>query len=488
MAAPLVCISILAGLVAGVLRSVAQWDWNDVRLARGIALWYGYSLYPGRDSTVPIIGTMHGPLPHLLYGCLAFLKDPTFALIAGCTLSALLYFGAVFWLHLRSGGILAALYGFCACTALLLASRAATDSAFKVHVDACAIFCTVLAAGILMRAGPLRPAALTMSAVFIMLAVACKQTMAPSALALPCFVWMTDGRPAFARYFAVQIAAAAAIFAAMLAIFRPARDLLFNTFTLAADQPRTASVVPRTLEGLVQIRSDLAVIAAPLLFLIAMLALSPAGTREKLAQHRWLVFLWMAAFQLPIELRAWSTEGGWLNHLGVITLLVSLATTVGLVGLWKSDVPWTAVASRALLIGILLAHLPLPLTIRGDIQAVRSSATQVAYDYARQHPGKTYFPVNPLAALLAEGRLTHLDSALYDREIAGFPINSQQLAAGLPARCQLVAFPPRHAPRAAILRELVKGQPPVQEPGLEGWSVYHIRPYLIFQPTSGSRP
>jgi hypothetical protein len=119
---------------------------------------------------------------------------------------------------------------------------------------------------------------------------------------------------------------------------------------------------------------------------------------------------------------------------------------------------------------------------------VRSSTTQVAYDYARQHPGKTYFPVNPLAALLAEGRLTHLDSALYDREIAGFPINAEQFAAGLPARCEFVAYPPRNEPRAAILRELVKGQPPVQELGLEGWSVYRIRPYPIFQPTSGSRP
>jgi hypothetical protein len=118
---------------------------------------------------------------------------------------------------------------------------------------------------------------------------------------------------------------------------------------------------------------------------------------------------------------------------------------------------------------------------------VRTSATQVAYNYERQHPGRAYFPVNPLAALLAEGRLTHLDAALFDRELAGFPINAEQFAAGLPSGYQLVAYPPGHAPRAAVLRELLKDKPLVEEPGLEGWSVYSIGP-PVTRLTSGWQP
>jgi len=475
LAAPAPCVFILTALAAGVLRNVADWGWNDARMARGVALWYGYSLYPGRDSQVPIIGTMHGPVPHLLYSCLAFLKDPTLLLIAGCTLSCLLYFGAVFWLHWRTGHGVAGLYGFCACTALLLASPGAADSALRVHVDACAICCAILAAGLLMQTAPAGNRTLTWSAVLVMLSVASKQTMAPAALALACFVWMADGRRAFVRYVAVEIAAAVAIFGAMLAFFRPPRDLLFNTFLLPANQPRTGAIVSRVLSGLVQLRGDLAVTAPPLVLLLALFALSSGDLREKLAKHRWLVFLWMAAFQLPIELRAWSTEGGSFNHLGIVTLFVSMATTVGLTGLWKSDLAWTGLAARALLVGILLAHFPLPLDILKDLDRVGTNRTQVAYNYARQHPGETYFPMNPLAALLAEGRLTHLDAALYDREIAGFPISSQQLAAGLPSGCEFVAYPPKQILRAAILRGLVNGQPLVQKPGLEGWSVYRIR-------------
>ncbi len=477
--APLVGLWILAALAAGVLRSVVSWPWNDARLVRGIALWSGYSLYPGRDSRVPIVGTMHGPLPHLLYSCLAFLKDPTLLLIAGCTLSCLLYFGTVLWLHAKCGWSVAGAYGFFACTALLLASRSASYSGLTVHVDAGAICCAVLAAGLLLR-GPLRARTIAASAVLAMLAVASKQTMAPVAIALPCFVLVTDGKRAFMRYVAVQIAASAAIFLAMLALFRPPRDLLFNTFTLAAKLPRTDSVAFRMIRGLFQVRTELAAAAAPLVLLMAAFALSSGNIRDKIEKHRWLIFLWMTALQFPVELRAWSTDGGDVNHLGVMTLFVSLAATCGLVGLWKAGAnaghSWSGLAARALLIGILLARIPLPVDIFSYLRQVRTNPTQVAYDYERQHPGRAYFPFNPLAGLLADGRLTHFDHALLDRELAGFPINQEQFAAGLPADFVLVAYPPNLAPEARVLRAFLEGQPMEVEPGLEGWSVYRVKP------------
>jgi hypothetical protein len=494
--APLFGLLIVADLVAGVLRSVEDRYWNDARLARGIALRYGYTLYPGRDSQAPIIGTMHGPLPHLLYSCLAFLKDPTRLLIAGCALSCLLYFGAVLWLHLRAQRNLAGAYGFFVCTALLLASSGGRYSGLTVHVDACALCCAMLGAGLLARAGPLPTGTIIASAVLAVLAVAAKQTMAPVAVALPCFVLMADGGRAFARYVAIQIAASAAIFGAILALFRPTRDFLFNTFTLALRQPRTDSIGFRMMDGLFRVRSETAAATAPLLLLIAMFALTPGSVREKIGKHRWLVFVSIAALQLPVELRAWTTAGGVQNHLGVITLFIALATTLGLTELWKrntsAEPAWTGLAARALLIGMLLAHISLPLGMFGDAGRVRTSPTQVAYDYLRQNPGRAYFPINPLASLLAEGRLTHLDDALHDRELAGFPISPQQLAAGLPPGCDLVAYPPTLEPHAAILRGLLEGKPLVEEPRLKGWNVYRVKTPItqsaFIQSTSGSPP
>jgi len=487
MGAPLIGVWLLANLLAGVLQSVATRRWNDPRLARGVALWYGYHLYPGREAREPIIGTMHGPVPHLLYSCLAFLKDPTLLLIAGCTLSCVLYFGAVLWLHLRTGPSVAGIYGFFACSALLLVSAGGRFSALRVHVDALALCCAMLAAGMLARSSPPRPRAIVASALLVMLAVASKQTMAPLAIALPCFVWIVDGRRAFARYVAVQIAVSAAIFAAMLALFRPPRDLLFNTFTLPLGQPRTAAIASRMLQGLVQLRSELAVAAAPLILLAALVALDSGNIRQKLAKHRWLVFLWMAALQLPIELRAWTTDGGAENHLGVVALFVALATTLGLVGLWTTDThekqAWIGIVARMLLVGMLVALLTLPGDIVRDLRMVRTSPTQVAYNYERRYPRRVYFPLNPLAVLLAEGRLTHLDDALFGREWAGFPVSQEQLAAGLPAGYELVAYPPDQTPHAAILKSLVQDKPLVEVPELKGWRVYRVRP-PVTQPSA----
>jgi len=335
MGAPIAGLLILAALADGVLQNVADWEWNDVRLARSVGLWYGYALYPGRDAKVPIIGTMHGPLPHLLYSCLVFLKDPTWMLTAGCALSCLLYFGAVLLVHIRAGAKVAGVYGFVACAALLLASPGARYASMSVHVDALATCFAVLAAAILVRDEGPGPRALVVSAVLAMLSVACKQTMAPVAIVLACFVWMVDGKRPFVRYAGAQLAASAAIFVAMLALFRPPRALLFNTFTLAIEQPRIGSIAFRMMRGLVDLRSELAAAAAPLLLLIAVWALTPGSLREKIAKHRWVVFLWMAAFQLPVELRARATFGGGVNHLSVVMLFVALATTLGLVRLGR---------------------------------------------------------------------------------------------------------------------------------------------------------
>jgi hypothetical protein len=485
MGSPVAGLLILAALFDGVLQNVVMWHWNDVRLARGVALWYGYGLYPGRDSNVPIIGTMHGPVPHLLYSCLAFLKDPTWLLMAGCALSCLLYFGAVLWLHLRGRAKVAGVYGFVACAALLLASPGARYAGLSVHVDALATCFAVLAAGILVRKEAVATRALVASAVLAMLSVASKQTMAPVAIALPCFVWMVDGRRAFARYVAVQATASAAIFAAMLALFRPPRDVLFNTFTLAIQQPNRGSIVPRVIEGIFDVRRDLAAAAAPLLLVIAVCALTPGSFRQKIAKHRWLVFLWMAALQLPIELRAWSTKGGDVNHLSVVMLFVTLSTTIGLVSLWKPDT--TGLLARALLVGMLLAHFPIAYGIDHDLRRVGTNATQVAFDYERRYPGRTCFPFNPLATLLAEGRLTHFDDALWDRELAGFPVNALQFSAGFPAGCTLVAFPALEEPHSRMIRALIDDQPVAGEPGLKGWNVYRVKKRTT-QSTSTSRP
>jgi hypothetical protein len=99
------------------------------------------------------------------------------------------------------------------------------------------------------------------------------------------------------------------------------------------------------------------------------------------------------------------------------------------------------------------------------------NAQEVAFEYARRHPGTAYFPWNPLATLLAEGRADHFDYGLYDRELAGFPVSPERVRVGIPARMKYVCFPPK-APSEFVRKYLPMFSRRVEIGELPGWACY----------------
>jgi hypothetical protein len=87
-----------------------------------------------------------------------------------------------------------------------------------------------------------------------------------------------------------------------------------------------------------------------------------------------------------------------------------------------------------------------------------------------------YFPCNPRTALLTSGKLYDLDPALYDREIAGYPLTPQQLQAGLPHSLLLVALPPGERIQSKALQELFADFVRITDPELPGWTIYRRAP------------
>ena len=472
-ACPFLFLVVVLNLLYGMAHG-PQWMWNEVRLAPGFSLAYGYRLYPGEHALAPIAGTLYSPIGHLLYAGLAFLHDPTEAIVAGCALSMALYFIPLLWVHLGAAGEsrLIGLYGFLACAALALAGRGTNYSAMNVHVDASAICASVLAAGIIaIGRTPFSRRALAISAALAVLPVACKQTMAPVPLALAAFLLLAHGAKTFIRYVVLELAAGAAIGGAILLIFGPPRDLWFNVYWLATHRPRIGGL-PRVLEGLADARLSLEA-AAPALVALAVMAWigRTRGWRATLADNRWLVFVVVALFELPFALKAWITAGGDYNHLGVVTLFIALAATAGLT--MARGPALTGLVQRALLAGIVGATLPFPWNLRHALATVRDNPSEVAFRYEKRHPGRAYFPFNPLASLLASGHLTHFDVSLSERAEAGCPITPAQFAAGLPPRFQLVAWPPTYDPPGSpSVIHLLQSMRPVHEPGLEGWHTF----------------
>jgi hypothetical protein len=74
---------------------------------------------------------------------------------------------------------------------------------------------------------------------------------------------------------------------------------------------------------------------------------------------------------------------------------------------------------------------------------------------------------------MADGKPTHFDFALYDRERAGYAVTPEQFAAGLPAHYQVIAYPADYDdPPSHVLSMALRFMHPVTERGLYGWHVF----------------
>jgi hypothetical protein len=462
---------------------------NEMRITRTFALFSGVNLYPGNDATGAIVGTPHPPVSHILYWPTVFAKTPTLAIEIGSAISFTLFFAPVVWLHFCRGlderrGFLLPCFALLTFGFMMLQGAGMRMCAFRIHTDAAAICFATIGAGILSRVdGSHGWGRLFLSSVFAVLSVGCKQTMAPLLFALCLFVLLVGGiRPAL-QYMACVLASGIAFSSAIVAIFWPPKDLLFNLVTLASHRPSWGSYTQIHLE----------IYEEALLPMLALMLFglhwyfyerSPAsGWRSLLAGHRWLVFPLIGILLAPVCVKARSTYGGEPNHIGLFVYFFALGTTLGLSQLMTetTENPYRAKASRILALSLILASLgarSLAVFRQGAVRDNRSSRTWEAYEYDLRHPGRAYFPWNPLASVFVEHKFYHIESALQDREAAGHGINQAQFVSGIPAHLSLVATPfdilafdPDSPPRRA-LAEFLSSWKRIDDPELPGWTVY----------------
>ena len=72
---------------------------------------------------------------------------------------------------------------------------------------------------------------------------------------------------------------------------------------------------------------------------------------------------------------------------------------------------------------------------------------RIAYQFLKRFPGMACFPYDPIAHLLAEGRLCHAIPSVIEREFAGYPVAPDHLRSGQPPDYRLLCLPPaEHAP------------------------------------------
>lgn len=456
----------------GILRS-PKLIWNEIRLTRSIALLHGFPLYPGEHELGPVIGTLHPPLSHFLFLPAATIHDPTAAILAGSLTSFLLVFLALAFAFIRFAPprtdrwVVTALC-FLFCGFLIVDSEGAFNTAFFVHTDAAALaFATVACT---LATGRTTTASIWMSAAACMLAIASKQTVAPAALAIALYIAITEGTRRFALFVAACAITGCAILAVLLTIL-PARAFLFNTLALAAHRPLKPGYLSILAETYRMGRLEALPALLPILFLAIWSWTAP---KQFFAANRWMVFAIASVAMIPVSMKATVTVGSDVNHLGFVLYFLFVAAALAIQQYFNAANPAARLSARLFLAtGILVSLAPgMILSVHSSLRDLRSNASQTAYSYNLRHPGIAYFPCNPMASLLAEGKLNHLDIALYDREVAGRPLTPEQIQSGLPRNLQLVALPPGEEIQSHSLQGFISNFARSTDPELPGWTVF----------------
>jgi hypothetical protein len=473
---------------AGILNA-PSFVWNEVRLARSVALLHGFSLYLDKDATGPVIGTLHTPVSHWIYLTVAGLHNPTDALLAGSLLSLLLVFVPLGWVLFRAADgardrLLTATAAFLFCGFLILQAPGTFHIACMIHTDAAALAFTTLACGVFCN--PRKPIAapqVWLAGVGCVLAVGSKQTMAPIALAIALYLAVTAGAKLLGHFVAALLISGAVLVGTILAIV-PARAFLFNTITLAAHRPLKDGYLDLLVTSYRAGKLDALPALFPLLLLIGWQVFGAEhrpGLREFARTNPWLVFALAAATLLPGTAKAIVTVGADVNHLGMVLYLLFVAAGLAIEqcvaerdSSFLGGAAWMCAA-----LGVLVGLAPgMLLSLPARLRDVRRNAPEAALRYAQRHPGRAYFPCNPMVSLLTSGKAYHVDFSVDDRESAGYPLTSHQYQASLPPGFTVVAIPPGEPVRSRALREALQHSEPGADPELPGWTVYRIAPAL----------
>jgi hypothetical protein len=431
-----------------------------VRLAPSFALLHGYRLYYGL-SDGPLLQTAYGPIGALFYLPATLAATPTSALLIAEALTQAIAFGPLLWVlvltHRRNPPM--AMVGLLAFTGLcLLAFRSAplAYSCFSVHVDAPALGMAALACTVMCqrrKAESLLP--LAASATLAVLSVWTKFSMAPLLAVLPAYVWLSEGRTAFFRFWVCLAMCGLIVSLALLLLFGP-RELYFNAVTLLARLPWKPGDKVVLLSGIG--RELLGYICLPVLAMAAYAwfnfrsAALASGFRARSwwKQNPWTLPGMFGLAMVPVCIRHKANVGGDVNALSPAVYFLFVAATMLLVqvsatpstGRFLSLEKASKLGALTIAVCTLFLSHPSPDQLTLATKALPQNPQQEFYNFLKANPDRAFFPDHPLPALMAQGRLYHFSYGLFGRELVGMPVSSEQFRKYLPPSMEVVVLSP----------------------------------------------
>lgn len=447
---PLAIVALVTSglLIIRAIPNAAGDPWSATRITPILACLDGYPLYP-LPGEGPVIVRMYGPVSSLVYLPTALGQSPTTATLIGSFINVALFVLPAAWFLWRATRgmqkdvFLAGIAGF---LLISLQHPVLSHIATMVTVDAPAIGLATCAMAVVI--GPnrgMRDALL--AGLFAAMAMWSKQTFAPIVVVIVIHLVLTSSRPQAIRHVATVLGVVAVVSLLMLVLFGW-RTLYFHMGTVPGsrdwqwDEATTAMVLLRAFRTI----------------LVDSLPIGPLVLAAILIQRNWRVSAspWMlpvlaAVLILPLAMFAYAQIGGFENNGAPIHYFALLAGKTALACACGSStgptLPTSARLPRLALIAFLIAGLvawPVKWAFIAQTalawQTVRQNPHEVAFQYAKSHAGEVWFPKQPLASLLAEGKLYHFDEGLYALKLAKVDVGPEWYASGLPKELRAVAY------------------------------------------------
>jgi hypothetical protein len=441
--------------------------WTSVRLAPAFALTSGQPLFSAPE-TPPWVMVGYGPLYPVAYLPSTVASQPAPA-VAIATLLAHLYILVPVALlsmacmqRLREDRaplrihptFLLLLFALVACVAPSL-----NYITSNVHVDAPALGLFLLAACAVVRNDDGEPRHVAryiiIAGVCAGLSAACKLNLLAASVGFAIWILRSRGFKDTVRFaataagiflFVYAIAALRDGFGAVLLNLRLPGRMPWFTFqgvdnlALAGSSHDALDKFRTALNLLGTYLRDYGIIALALLLLLPTLdAVSARATRMT------RLFLLLAGVLLFASIASVGKQGGDVNSRALVTLpltlaaLTAFATLVQQAGRTTLATAYAALAALTFVVALSSAAAFLRSSVKGTATLVE------AYDTVAKEPGRWYFPFDPLAHLLGEGKFRPNMDVVHSYAAAGSPVHREAFRGALPEDLQHIAVPPAFA-------------------------------------------
>ena len=443
-----------------------DFPWTSIRLAPAFALAHHYPLFSMPDKP-PWVMVGYGPLYPVAYLPSVLARHPT-AAVATATLLAHFYvlapvallcsfFGKVKRRELAEPSVHWALaFVLFALVAHLAPSLSYVTA--TVHADAPAFGLFLLGCYAVLRGenadGTIQTRWLVAAGVAAGLSATCKINFAAGIMALLVWVIRFRGLKRGALFLFAAALATLAIYAGAamrdgfaavaLNLGQPGRMpwFKFTEMDLSSLNGTTQEFSEKARTFLVFGRDYLKTYGVAMVAIVLVTsALGREGGRHKGTTRIVWFFLYLALFLFPASIVSISKYGGDLNSRALVSLPLALAAIFALMSAQPGRRSATVATYAALAGAIVMVALPFRDGFR-KVWPTSPPALLEAYAVVSSDPGGWYFPFDPLAHFLAEGKFRPNIDVVYSYAQSGFPVNAEAFRSEMPEQLRYIAVPP----------------------------------------------